>query len=280
MKYLIFGNGYVGNKFKSHFGGQAALSAARISEKQDVINEISKCNPEWIINCIGKTGRPNIDWCEEHREETIFGNVIIPNIIADACETTGKKMLHIGSGCIYQGDNKGTGFSEEDRQNFFGSLYSRTKAISESWLKPRPVLQLRFRMPVDYDLSNERNLVHKLIRYRRIISERNSITVLEDLIAASETLMNRGLSGIYNATNPGHITHAEILDLYKRIVDPKFTYELISYEELRKTLKADRSNCVLNTEKIEKEVKLRPIIEALTAGFENERDNISGRNRI
>ncbi|MBI2109554.1 sugar nucleotide-binding protein, partial [Candidatus Woesearchaeota archaeon] len=249
MKYLIFGNGYVGNKFKSHFGGQAALSAARISEKQDVINEISKCNPEWIINCIGKTGRPNIDWCEEHREETIFGNVIIPNIIANACETTGKKMLHIGSGCIYQGDNKGTGFSEEDRQNFFGSLYSRTKAISESWLKPRPVLHL----------SNERNLIHKLIKYKQIISERNSITVLEDLIAASETLMNRGLSGIYNATNPGHITHAEILDLYKRIVDPKFTYELIPYEELRKNLKADRSNCVLNTEKIEKEVRLRPI---------------------
>ena len=29
-----------------------------------------------VINCAGKTGRPNVDWCEDHRPETVMSNVV------------------------------------------------------------------------------------------------------------------------------------------------------------------------------------------------------------
>jgi dTDP-4-dehydrorhamnose reductase len=30
--------------------------------------------PTVVINCAGKTGRPNIDWCESHKIETLRSN--------------------------------------------------------------------------------------------------------------------------------------------------------------------------------------------------------------
>jgi len=120
IKYLIFGKGYLGKKFND-FLEDSSISDLRIENKESVIKEIEKYNPDFVINCVGKTGRPNVDWCEDHKEETTFSNITVPLMIASACQETSKKMVHIGSGCIYNGDNGGKGFSEEDESNFYGS---------------------------------------------------------------------------------------------------------------------------------------------------------------
>ena len=54
-----------------------------------------------------------------------------------------------------------------------------------------------------------------------------------------------------NLTNPGLISHNEILEMYKEIVDPTFKWSNFSVEEQAKILAADRSNNYLNTEKLE-----------------------------
>jgi hypothetical protein len=43
----------------------------------------------------------------------------------------------------------------------------------------------------------------------------------------------------------------ELLELYKKIVDPSFSYTALSLEELKTKTKASRSNCVLDTTKRE-----------------------------
>ena len=133
-KYLIFGNGFLGNKFNS-FLDNSFISELEIREIDPVIEEINKYSPEIIINCVGRTGTPNIDWCEKNQSKTFHSNVLVPLIIAEACKRLNKKMVHIGSGCVYEGDNNGAGFSEEDEPNYFGSFYSETKIISEKLLK-------------------------------------------------------------------------------------------------------------------------------------------------
>merc|ERR1711924_390098 len=50
------------------------------------------------------------------------------------------------------------------------------------------------------------------------------MTVLHDLLPASLALSKRKLSGIYNFCNPGAISHNECLELYKKHVDPDYTY--------------------------------------------------------
>jgi len=253
-KYLIIGNGYLGNKFLNYFPN-SIMCKNKINTYQDAKTEILKYSPEWVLNCAGATGRPNVDWCEDHRQETFDSNVVLPLNLAKACKDLKVKMLHLGSGCVYYGDNNGKGFSETDRSNFGGSFYSLTKALSEQLLLDYDVLQLRLRMPIDAEMG-PRNFITKIIHYKKIINVKNSMTFVDDLFSVAKVLMERNKTGVFNVTNPGAMSHTEILELYKKYKDPTFKYEVITVDELNKMTKAQRSNCILNTEKLEKEIKI------------------------
>ena len=248
-KYLILGNGYIGNKLNG-FLDDSVLSDVRIKKIEDVKKEIEKHNPEFVINAIGKTGRPNIDWCETNKEETFFSNVVVPAMIAEVCHDIKKRMVHIGSGCIFSGDNDGRGFSEDDAPNFNGSFYARTKIMSENLLKGYDVLQLRIRLPFD-GMRDERNLITKLLRYDKILDVPNSVTYCKDFLIAAKKLMDIKATGIFNIVNPGVESHKDLLDLYNSYSNAKKDFKLISEKELSKLVKAGRSNCVLSTKKIE-----------------------------
>jgi dTDP-4-dehydrorhamnose reductase len=261
-KTLIFGNGYIGNKFKERLPG-AIISPADITDAAAVKAALAEHKPDVVINCAGKTGRPNVDWCEGNKEATLASNVHGPLTLARACKENGAYLVHIGSGCVYEGDNNGKGFSEDDPPNFFGSFYSMTKILSEHGLKRYPALQLRLRMPLD-SVPGPRNFVTKITSYQKVISVPNSISVIDDFLTAAIELIRQRKTGIYNLTNPGAITHEEILELYKEIVDPAFTYTLIPTHELDKMTKARRSNCVLNTDKLAAEgIRMPPIKDAV-----------------
>jgi len=268
MKYLIFGNGYLGNQFNQYLKG-SVISSVYIKSEQDVLQEIAKHQPDWIINCAGATGRPNIDWCENNKEKTFKSNVLMPLMIARACFEKKVKMLHLGSGCVYTGDNQGKGFSEDHAPNFGGSFYSKTKALSEDMLKDYNVLQLRLRMPIDNDLNSPRNFIRKILNYKKVINIENSMTIVDDLLKTAEYLMKKNKASIYNVVNPGPMSHKQILDLYKEFVDPKFKYTIISLDQLYEMTKAKRSNCVLNSKKLEKEIKLPTLKDQITKIFKD-----------
>ena len=256
MKILIFGNGWLGNKFKNYFS-TSVMSTVDITNPVLLEQEIVYQNPDVVINCAGKTGRPNIDWCETHKTETWNSNVLGPKILSDVCQTYNKYLVHIGSGCVYEGDNNGKGWSENDPPNFYGSFYSITKIVSELLLKERSnILILRIRMPID-------SFITKITKYAKVINEKNSFTILDnDFFKAVETLIIRKKVGIYNMIFPGTLNHEQILDLYKQYVDKNFQYSIMPTKELDTITTARRSNCVLNCEKILEEY---PLPNATTA---------------
>lgn len=249
MKCLIFGNGYLGNKFHAALEG-SVLDGANINDQQAVRAAIEKHKPDVVINCAAKTGKPNIDWCEDHKFETLDSNLIGPLNLLRVCQEMGQYWVQIGSGCIYQGDNGGKGWAEDDKPNFDGSYYSKIKGWMNEILRDFPVLQLRLRMPLDSE-PGPRNFITKITNYKQVISVPNSITVIDDLIDAAKQLMEKRATGLYNVVNPGAIEHKEILALYKELVDPDHTYKLISLDELGQYAKAPRSNCILSTKKLE-----------------------------
>jgi len=55
---------------------------------------------------------------------------------------------------------------------------------------------------------------------------------------------------VYNFTNPGVISHNEILELYKQYIDPSFSYTNFSLQEQKAILKAGRSNNQLDVTKL------------------------------
>ena len=86
------------------------------------------------------------------------------------------------------------------------------------------------------------------------------MTVLDDLLPVMLDMAVKKKVGTINLTNPGTITHNQILDLYRELVDPSFTYKNCLMSQLRETLKAGRSNNQLDTTKLESEYPEVPSI--------------------
>lgn len=108
-------------------------------------------------------------------------------------------------------------------------------------------------MPVSDDLHS-RNFVTKITKYEKVVDVPNSNTILYDLLPASLLLAENNETGVYNFTNPGAISHNEVLALFKQYVRPSFTWKNFSLEEQSKVIKAGRSNCKLDTTKLEKKL--------------------------
>src|SRR3989344_290490 len=127
MNVLLFGStGYMGQQFLTLFP-DAATPHIDIAHPQAVSEELDRVKPDIVINAAGKTGRPNVDWCEDHKEETLHANVTGALVLLEECLKRNIYLVHMSSGCIYEGDKGGAGFTEEDPPNFSGSFYSRTK---------------------------------------------------------------------------------------------------------------------------------------------------------
>ena len=202
------------------------------------------------------TGRPNVDWCEKHRAETLRANVIGCLTLADVAASGGVHVTYFGTGCIFEYDEVhpigGPGFTEAAAPNFRGSYYSHTKAAVEDLLSAYPnVLTLRVRMPIVGDLTYPRNFIAKIISYQKVIDVPNSMTVLPELLPAALSMAERRVTGIVNFTNPGAVSHNEILAMYRDAVDPEFTWENFSIEEQAKVIVAARSNNFLETARLQ-----------------------------
>ncbi|CAM9645856.1 unnamed protein product [Chrysoparadoxa australica] len=188
------------------------------------------------------------------------------------------------TGCIFSYDESnpdhsigGRGFVEEDSANFDGSFYSYTKGMVEPMLATYPkVMILRVRMPISDDLS-ARNFVTKITKYERVVNIPNSMTVLSELLPYSLLMAEKNLTGIYNFCNPGAISHNEILEMYKKYIDPSFTYTNFTEEEQNKILVGKRSNNKLCHQKLQAavpEVELDEIHQAMHKCFERMHKNL------
>ena len=91
------------------------------------------------------------------------------------------------------------------------------------------------------------------MKYDKICSIGNSMTILDELYPIMFDMMLNKKVGKFNMTNPGLITHNEILDMYKEIVDPNFTYKNFTLEEQAEIIKSKRSNNYLDTNKLKTE---------------------------
>lgn len=131
-------------------------------------------------------------------------------------------------------------------------------------------------MPISDDLSS-RNFITKIVKYDRVVNVPNSMTVLTELLPISLTMAERGLTGIYNFCNPGAISHNEVLDLYKKYIDPTYTYSNFTLEEQDKILKAGRSNNTLDHTKLVSalpDVEIDEIHVAMEKVFQRMRQNL------
>jgi dTDP-4-dehydrorhamnose reductase len=277
-KVLIYGGktGWIGGKMAvllQEKGVEFVLADARCENRADVAAELDDVKPSHVFMAAGITGRPNIDWCEDHMPETIRTNVIGTLNLADLCNERGIHCTVYATGCIFKYDDahplgSGVGFTEDDVPNFDESFYSKTKGFMEPMLRCYPTcLILRVRMPISDDLSH-RNFITKIVKYERVVNIPNSMTVLTEMLPASLAMAEKGLMGVYNFCNPGVISHNECLDLYTKYIDPTYKYMNFSLEEQSKILKAGRSNNELDSTKLMKDMPEGIVINDIKTAVE------------
>ena len=265
MIYLLGGSGYVGQAYQALLRRKAVpfrnLRRAEVDyTNPSVLGDLLRRErPAFLINAAGYTGKPNVDACELHKAECLFGNVVLPGFIAQVCAEAGVPWGHVSSGCIYNGARPdGSGFHEEDTPNFtfrsnHCSFYSGSKALGEEVLAGAAGVYLwRLRIPFN-EVDHPRNYLTKLMRYERLLDAANSISQLDEFAAATFACWEQRMPfGTYNVTNPGAITTREIVELIRRsgVCTKEFRFFASEDEFMRVAAKTPRSNCIMDSSKL------------------------------
>ena len=305
MIFLLGASGYVGNAFQQELERlnlpYRALSRSNLdySNFRLLREALTQHRPELVIHAAGYTGKPNIDACETRQTETIWGNIILAQTVAQACEASGARLGCVSSGCIYTGakvlSSEETwrveadltapelqkklmarsadirGFDESDPPNFTFeqhscSFYSGTKAIAEKVLVNFPETYIwRLRIPFD-EHDSHRNYLSKIQRYPKVYQNWNSISHLGDFVSACLQTWRLGLDGgIYNVVNPGYVSTREVVALIQKELRPDWRPDhWLNDKEFYQVARAPRSNCLLDVSKLIRcGVKIRPVEDAL-----------------
>lgn len=254
-KILILGKGYIGNYLAN---AKTDNQIIHVSKKDidysdyDVFDSfLKKETPDWIINSSGYTGKPNVDACENDKENCFLYNVKVPMVITDIANNQKIPIVHVGSGCVYSGYEKK--YTEQDLCNFgedneCSSFYSKTKNSFERLSSGYDRYILRIRIPFN-GIPEPKNYLYKILNYNNLINKQNSLTHVDDLIDfVYKFIEKKPEFGLYNVVNEGSIDASHVVSLMKENGLENPNWKFVSIEEAN--FKTQRSNCVLSTDKI------------------------------
>lgn len=259
--YLVGHKGWIGQmilKSCQEYNIPVVFSDFR-GESDELVQDILVKNVTHVFCCLGRThgtfqGKTytTIDYLQnpETLQQNINDNLYVPLRLANFCDRNKIHFTYLGTGCIYSYDQDKNIFTEEDTPNFHGSNYSIVKGFTNQLMKDTNALHLRIRMPITSE-KNHRNFITKITSYEKICSIPNSMSVLDELIPLAIHMMKENVVGTFNFTNPGVISHNQILEMYRENVDSEFVWKNFTIEEQNQILLSKRSNNHLETTKLE-----------------------------
>jgi 3,5-epimerase/4-reductase len=281
MKILFYGaKGWIGGMIldfwrNNYQNDEIICSQTRLnfSNTKQIREEVK--NADRVFMVIGRTyGKDtdgnlinNIDYLEDHLDENLNDNLAMPLLLTIICNEENIHLSYVGTGCIFSKNTRedNTMYTEDDRADYFGSSYSVVKGVVDNLMKEfNNVSVFRIRMPITPNL-HPRNFITKILNYKKICSYPNSMTYLPDLIQVMISISREAKSGTFNMTNPGSVSHEEILEYYNNhpLNKEKHDYTLIEEDTLNSLLKSKRSNNILDTSKLTEHFKVRPIKECV-----------------
>jgi len=317
MILLLGASGYIGQLFSAELRRRGSDFVPLTRQALDyadfdlLFNFVRKVKPAFLINAAGYAGKPDVDACEQAREETLFANTILPQTIAKVCLMTNTPWGHVSSGYIYSGakilenheliiernfnrpellqlfaehPERICGYNEWDEPNFSFrqapcNFYSGTKALAEEAIRGVGQSYIwRLGLPFN-ERDDSRNFLSRIQSNPQIYDGVNSLSHTDDFVRACLELWERRAPfGIYNVTNPGAVTTRQVVEMIKKILKPSRRFEFWEEDEkfYRERNKALRANCILDASKIlAAGVQMRPVQEALTDALRHWRGPLS-----
>lgn len=226
--YIVLGaSGFLGQqcvKYLRLAGKKVLESSARLEKPSEILEQIQKSGARYVICAAGISGRPTIDWCETHEDETYNINYLAVLNLMEVCKDV--HLTIFGSGAVYTGTK--ALYTEDDPPDFDSKVYSKYRIMLEKMLKPN-VLYLRIMYPCTFD-GHPKCFYQKMLgRKGSVHAARVSITSVPDMFPHISTLAESGSTGIYNFVADGAVSLTELVnDPSPNSEPPRGNYELSS----------------------------------------------------
>ena len=186
------------------------LDAANVTKEQ--LNSISFTKDTVIINCMGIiNSRKNISTLEFIQVNSVF-----PHLLANMCEETGSKLIHITTDCIFNG-LKG-GYDENSKLNV-SDIYGVTKSLGES----ESVTVIRTSI-IGEEVKNSRSLLEwvKSNKNKKVLGYTNhvwnGVTCLQFAKICKYIIDNKLFwCGVKHITSPDSITKYDLIKLISKV---------------------------------------------------------------
>ena len=246
---VLGGKGYIGSELLQYVPRSVGLDL-RLEDPAKLRKELLFLRPKHLICAAGISGKPTIDWCENHAEETLFVNVTCQLNVMHLCKELNIHLTIIGSGGVY-GDGI---YSERDKPNLTNKVYSRLRIVLEEMLEFYPdVLYLRVLYPLAGTGHDKCFLTKLKTRSNSIHDTKVCITVIPSLFPLLQSLLDMRLSGVYNFVNQGQVSLTKIFDIFGET-----EYKVVPFD-------GSRGACELTTEKLAQKICVENVEVALLA---------------
>jgi len=248
---VIIGNGKVANILKDKNDVILSHDDIEIVNPESVHAALQQFSPNTLV--INTAAKINLEWCELNKNESENVNVHGALTVASACNALKHRLVHISSGCIFDGNETNKIFTEQDNPSP-ASWYAYTKSKADQLISSfnyDNVLIVRPRQLIS-PVPNPTNMLTKFmsIDSGNFIDSPNSITCIEDMKDMITHLVERKCVGIYNLANSEYISPYEIALQIRQKTKPNLHVNRIAYSEYVQTLKIKRVNTLLCVNKL------------------------------
>lgn len=203
-----------------------------------------------VINTAAKI---NLEWCEDNESMARLINAIGAHTVGKVCKALGLHLVHISSGCIFDG-------GRNPPESFEWSLpspacaYARTKAEGDLRLLSLGIPKLTIIRPRQL-ISATPYATNMLTKFANMshgdfIDVLQSVTCIEDLGAMIDYLTGNKLYGVFNCANDGLLSPYQIACAVRDRIAPHLVVSKTSYESYLKSIKVKRVNTILNIDKL------------------------------
>jgi len=205
-----------------------------ITNSEDVIEFVSNCNPDVIINCAAYTA---VDKAEEQLDLARKINADGPKNLAIAAKNTNSILVHISTDYVFGGNLELNKAYQEDDAKTPVTVYGITKLEGEEAIKENTEKYYIFRTAWLY--GDGKNFVRTMLMLGR---EKDEINVVSDQHGSptyavdladiiSQALSKKIEYGVYHTTNVGYTTWYEFAKKIFEIADIKCKVNPVTSKE-------------------------------------------------
>jgi len=215
VNYVILGSsGFIGSNICKELD-KAKRSyitlTTRLEDTETLEKQFKLYKPLYVISSAGISGKPTTAWCESHKEETLFVNVILQVKLAKLCSKLNIHLTLIGSGLVFKNNQIYNEDSIPDKDDIF---YCQARVLLEKTLEYNNLLYLRVLYPISGDMHEKCFLTKLLQRIKTVHDTKINISILPSLLKYLPNLIESNTTGILNFVNSELISLDDILQLY------------------------------------------------------------------